>query len=90
MLEGKVDQARRVVDSGSFRTDQGWHVRRWLRLWEEGRLEDEWNANSYDETDALDVYGNKRPLIVDTRLRDAVAPFVMSERKSLFRRRLHR
>jgi predicted O-methyltransferase YrrM len=52
-----------------------WHLRRWARLRAEGALDQEWAANSAEGT-SLSVYGAARPLVVDTRLRDAVRPFL--------------
>jgi hypothetical protein len=72
----KVEFGRRV-EARSFRTDQNesWHVRRWRRLADEHALSGEWSANSY-LADHLNVYGRRRPLMLDTRLRDALAPWV--------------
>jgi len=44
-------------------------------LKDEKAIEDEWTANSYEDG-FLDVYGEKHPVIIDTRLRDAVSPFI--------------
>lgn len=74
-LEAKVEQAERVESSGSFRPEQGWHVRRWQRLATEGRLEDEWRANSYEDG-SLEVFGRRVALVPDDRLRDAVSRFI--------------
>jgi hypothetical protein len=72
----KVEFGRRV-EARSFRTDENesWHVRRWRRLADEQALSGEWSANSY-LADHLNVYGRRRPVVLDTRLRDAVAPWV--------------
>jgi Glycosyl transferase family 2 len=74
-LEDKADTATRRGLEGTATSGRGWHTRRWLRLKEEGSLEQEWAANSY-ENDCLDVYGKLHPLVFDPTLRDAVAPFV--------------
>ena len=52
-----------------------WQLRRWRRLAAEGTLEAEWRANSYLD-DELDVYGSRHPLVIDTTLRDLVAPWI--------------
>jgi hypothetical protein len=74
-LEGKADTAIRRGLKVTATLGRGWHTRRWLKLKEEGRLEQEWAANSY-ENDSLDVYGESHPLIYDPTLRDAVASFI--------------
>jgi glycosyltransferase involved in cell wall biosynthesis len=74
-LEAKADTAIRRGSQGALTSGRGWHARRWQRLKEEGRLEQEWAANSY-ENDCLDVYGKLHPLVYDTALRDAVASFI--------------
>jgi predicted O-methyltransferase YrrM len=70
----KVEQGRRVEEVNQY-LQQAWHVRRWRRLADEGRLEEEWAANSYLD-DCLDVYGEKHPLVIDNTLRDLVAPWI--------------
>jgi hypothetical protein len=74
-LEGKADAAIRRGLEGTLTSGRGWHTRRWRKLKEEGSLEQEWAANSYED-DSLDVYGKPHPLVYDPTLRDAVAPFV--------------
>jgi glycosyltransferase involved in cell wall biosynthesis len=74
VLEAKVDAdrpAREIDDYFAI----AWHLRRWRRLAWEGRLEDEWRANSYLD-DALDLYGRARPLVVDNRLHDLLRPWI--------------
>lgn len=71
---GKVEQGRRVAEVNHY-LQQAWHVRRWRRLAEEGGIDREWAANSYRE-DSLDVYGVRRPLVIDTTLSDVLAPWV--------------
>jgi glycosyl transferase family 2 len=77
VLRGKVEQGRRVEEARVFPPTGGWHVKRWRRLAQEGELDAEWNANSY-EGNALDVFGQPHALAVDERLREAVGPFVES------------
>ncbi len=62
------------MPSESFPSGDGWQPQRWRSLPEED-IEAEWRANSYDDVD-LDVFGHPHPLVVDTRLRDAVLPHV--------------
>ena len=69
ILEAQIDHGKRVDEVGTF---QAWHVRRWRRMADEGSLDQEWRANSY-EGDCLDVYGVHHNLVFDARLRDVVA-----------------
>ena len=62
------------MPSDSFGSGDGWQPRRWDSLPPE-LIDAEWRANSYDDVD-LDVFGFPHPLVVDTRLRDAVLPHV--------------
>ena len=71
VLEAKVEHGARVAELG-LGPEQGWHVRRWLRVAEEGLLEKEWLANSYADN-YLDVYGVRHPVVFDPRLRDLIA-----------------
>lgn len=77
-LRDKVAHAERVKDA-EWLPHEGWHVRRLQRLEQHGSLEAEWAANSYAD-DTLDLYGTERPVIIDTKLRDVVAPFLKSDR----------
>ncbi len=81
MLDAKVAHSERLEASGRPRI-QHWHIHRLRRLREEGALDAEWAAISYAE-ETLDVYGNRRPVIYDPTLRDAVAPFVNSTTNAL-------
>lgn len=74
ILASKAEQGRRL-DEASIPDGSAWHVRRWARLEREGRLEEDWAANSYKD-DHLDVHGERHQVVFDPRLRDAVAPFV--------------
>ena len=67
-----ADQGRRAEESGNRLI---WNWLRWQRLATEGTLEAEWKANSHADG-CLDVYGGKRPLVQDLRLRNAVAPWL--------------
>ncbi len=69
----KLDFGRRILEGdGQWAS---WHARRWWRLARQGRMDAEWAANSYEDR-ALDVGGRRRELLEDTRLRDAVQPFL--------------
>lgn len=74
VLESKAEQGRRLDEVG-VPEDEAWHVRRWSQLEREGKLDLEWAANSYRDGH-LDVYGERRRLVFDPRLRDAVAPLM--------------
>jgi len=74
VLQAKVEQGNRVAELG-LGPEQGWHVRRWTRLAAEGRLEDEWRANSFAD-DCLDAYGVSHHVVFDPRLRDLAARWV--------------
>jgi hypothetical protein len=73
LLELKAANWRRVTANGSVRV--GPARRRWIRLWEQGKLDEEWAANSYAD-DCIDVGGERRPVVFDPRLRDLVAPWI--------------
>ena len=77
-LDSKAEVGERSEETGSD-PNQGWHVKRWRRLRDEGRLEQEWAASSYSE-EFLDVYGVRRKTVFDPTLRDAVAPFLENSR----------
>jgi glycosyltransferase involved in cell wall biosynthesis len=86
-LEQKAERGRRM-DSAGWPPDLGWHARHFGRVLAEGRLDEEWAANSYDEAGYLDVFGERRELVEDFALRDLVAPFVDSQQQPLRRRLL--
>lgn len=73
-LELKAEAGRRV-EARPHRPNEGWHARRWARLDEAGELEREWDALSHRDG-CLDVYGKRRRLVTDTRLRDVAAPWI--------------
>jgi predicted O-methyltransferase YrrM len=72
ILWAQAENARRARQAGE---ERNWHWWRWLRLAEQGGLQEEWLANSY-EGDSLDVYGSRHPLVFDPTLRDLVKPWV--------------
>ncbi len=76
-LRAKAEGGERSKEAGS-KPNQSSHLMRWKRLRDEGRLEQEWAANSY-AGDSLDVYGVRRKTVFDPTLRDAVAPFVKND-----------
>jgi hypothetical protein len=53
----------------------GWHVRRWARLADDGKLVDDWRANS-QRRGWLNVGDSRRQVLRDMRLRRAVEPFL--------------
>jgi hypothetical protein len=73
-LERKADHGVRSQEAGTT-AEFDWHLKRWARLRAADGLNQEWAANSYVDT-SLDVYGQARPLVVDLRLRNAIAPFL--------------
>lgn len=74
ILESKAEQGRRLDEAGVPATS-AWHMRRWNRLEEEGLLDQEWAANSY-HNGYLDVYGERREVVFDPRLRNVVEPIL--------------
>lgn len=77
-LERKVDDGRPHDELHEY-LSEAWHVRRWRRLRAAGGLDAEWCANSYDDAGMLSLYGEPRPLVLDTRLADLVAPWLRGE-----------
>ncbi len=75
-LESKTEQTRRLTEAGKSPRRGAWHVWRWARMISEGKLDQEWAANSY-EGGQFDVYGEKHAVIYDPRLRNAVAPHIL-------------
>jgi hypothetical protein len=77
-LKAKAEGGERSKEAGS-KPNQSSHLVRWRRLRDEGKLDQEWAANSY-AGDCLDVYGIRRETVFDPTLRDAVAPFLENSR----------
>jgi glycosyltransferase involved in cell wall biosynthesis len=64
VLDARAEHGRRLIAAGY----------RWYRLHTEGRLDEEWRANS-TEHGYLELGGRRTPLMFDSRLRDAVRPW---------------
>jgi glycosyltransferase involved in cell wall biosynthesis len=77
VLESKTDLARPVEELEEY-LGVCWHLRRWRRLAKEGRLQAEWQANSYVDGQ-LDCHGQPHSLVYDPSLRDLVAPLIRPE-----------
>jgi Methyltransferase domain len=71
---GKI-QPERSADEINDYLRLCWHLRRWRRLATQGRIHEEWAANSYRDG-CLDVHGDRHPLAIDTTLRDVVEPWI--------------
>lgn len=78
VLENKAEQGRRLDEAG-IPPHNGWHLRRLSGLEQQGRLDEEWTANSY-LAGRLDLGKEKRVLVPDTRLRDAISPIVSPQK----------
>jgi predicted O-methyltransferase YrrM len=74
-LDRKADIQRDPRELAHYKR-LAWHLRWWEKLESEGRLDEEWAANSYAEDGTLDVGGVKRPTVHDPLLRDLVTPWV--------------
>jgi glycosyltransferase involved in cell wall biosynthesis len=76
-LTAKVEYGRRTALRGlPLAPAESWHLLRRWRLAQAGELAPEWAANSFDAAGCLDVYGRRHPVVVDTRLRDVVRPWI--------------
>ena len=67
-----------LQESISADPEVGWQARRFKHVVDSGAIDAEWAANSYD-ANGLDVHGTKKPVVVDTRLRDVAAKWVDHE-----------
>lgn len=76
VLKNKAEQGRRLDEAG-IDPQSGWHLRRLSVLESQGRLDEEWAANSYS-AGRLDLGEKKRTLLPDTRLREALSPILQS------------
>lgn len=75
-MEQKGLHGRRV-EAARERPGESWHVRRFRRLQDEGRLDEEWAANSV-RAGYLDVFGLRHPVIHDPTLRNLLMPYLAS------------
>ncbi len=73
-LEAKAAHGRRVEEAG-HKPGESSHVRRFKQIQEEGRLDEEWAANSFQDGN-LDVFGAKHPVVYDYTLRDLLVPYL--------------
>jgi hypothetical protein len=84
-LDANAETGRRIAatnpDPGT-----GWHTRRWAAMQAEGRLDEEWPANSY-RRGALTINGVRRRCVRDDRIRNAVSPLLEPKRRRLDRAR---
>ena len=71
-LYAKAIHGRRVEEAGG-KPGESWHVRRFRRLAEEDRMEQEWAANSYEDG-CLNVFGVRHPLVYDPTLCNVLKP----------------
>jgi glycosyltransferase involved in cell wall biosynthesis len=76
-LERKAEHGARLIDAGYIERE-GWHVRRWARLERDGGLDGEWATLSVDRDGCIEVGGERRRFVRDTRLRDSIAWLVRS------------
>lgn len=73
-LRAASELEKRVVDyrlrHKAFRVDPtgGQRLEHWAEMLESGSIQREWAANSYDEDGMIDVYGERRPTIKDSRM----------------------
>lgn len=74
VLDARAEHGRRLIEAGFF-PEHGWQNQRWHRLHTEGRLEEEWRANS-TEDGYLELGLRRTPLVFDPRLRNAVRPWI--------------
>jgi hypothetical protein len=74
VLDARAEHGRRLIEAG-YAPDHGWQNQRWHRLNTEGKLEEEWRANS-TEDGYLEIGERRTPVTFDPRLRDAVRPWI--------------
>ena len=73
VLDARAEHGHRLLEAG-YPPEHGWQNQRWHRLRREGRLDDEWRANSTQDG-YLEIGPRRTPVIFDPRLRDAVRPW---------------
>ena len=74
VLDVRAEHGRRLIEAG-YPPEHGWQNQRWHRLHAEGKLEEEWRANS-TEHGHLELGPRRTPVIFDPRLRNAVRPWI--------------
>jgi hypothetical protein len=67
-LDARAEHGRRLLEAG-YPPYHGWQNQRWYQLQTEGRLDEEWRANSVCDGHLGEC---RRPVVFDPRLRDAV------------------
>lgn len=79
LLASKMERSHRLQGAGVV--GEAWHVWHWARMIEEGKLDEEWAANSY-QGKHLDVYGQRYRVVFDPRLRNVIAPLIQRLRRN--------
>jgi len=75
ILEAKMsDHAARAKELG-YPPKLWWQAHRWRDLYAQGKLDEEWAANSYAQGQ-LNVYGKTHEVTADYRLRDSLTPWI--------------
>ncbi len=74
VLDARAEHGRRLIEGG-YSPGHGWQNQRWYRLDTEGKLEEEWHANS-TEDGCLELGQRRTPLVFDPSLRNAVRPWI--------------
>ncbi len=74
VLDARAEHGCRLIEAG-YSPEHGWQNQRWHRLHAEGKLEEEWRANS-TEDGYLELGLRRTPVIFDPRLRNAVGPWI--------------
>lgn len=74
VLDARAEHGRRLIEAG-YPIDHGWQNQRWCRLRAEGRLDDEWHANSTQDG-CLRIGERRVHVQFDPRLREAVRPWI--------------
>ena len=74
VLDARAEHGRRLIEAG-YSPEHGWQNQRWHRLHAEGKLEEEWRANS-TEDGYLELGLRRTPVIFDPTLRNAVRPWI--------------
>jgi hypothetical protein len=67
-LEKRVTDYRMRHKPFRLHPAAGWRLDYWAEMLASGNISREWAANSYDEAGMLDVFGERRPTVPDTRM----------------------